>query len=147
MTVFAKVLGAQVRQLTLARGDVDDADLALRQFLHEKIIPPCDMLCARNIGTVANVLSIYNGTLPKLLSKPSSNIMLEQNAASSFIARASPASSASIEDSAVSPCSPTLKLIGVLANITMYNEVDQPLSGVLPQLASEKEATLKSPCL
>ena len=68
MTVFAKVLGAQVRQLTLARDDVEDADLALRQFLHEKIIPPCDMLCARNVGMVSNVLSIYSGTLPKLLS-------------------------------------------------------------------------------
>ena len=147
MTVFAKVLGAQVRQLTLARDDVDDADLALRQFLHEKVIPPCDMLCARNVGTVANVLSIYNGTLPKLLSKPSSSIMLEQNTAFSFIARATPTSSASIEDCAVSPYSPTLKLIGALANITMYDEVDQPLSGFLPQLASENEATLKSPYL
>ena len=147
MTVFAKVLSAQVRQLTLARDDVDDADLALRQFLHEKIIPSCDMLCARNVGTVADVLSIYNGTLPKLLSKPSSNIMLEQNTGSSFIARAAPTSSASFEDGAVSPCSPTLKLIGALANITMYDEVDQTLSGLLPQLASEKEATLKSPCL
>ena len=145
--MFDKVLGAQFRQLTLARDDVDYADFALRQFLHEKIIPPCDMLCARNVGMVANVLSIYNGTLPKLLSKPSSNIMLEQNIASSFIARAAPTSSASIEDCAVSPCSPTLKLIGVLAKITTYDEVDQPLLGVLPQLASEKEATLKSPCL
>ena len=145
--VFAKVLGAQVRQLTLARDDVDDADLALRQFLHEKIIPPCDMLCARNVGTVPDVLSTYNGTLPKLLSKPSSNIMLEQNTASSFIARAAPMSSAFIEDCAVSPCSPTLKLIGALANITMYDEVGQPLSGLLPQLASAKEATLRSPCL
>ena len=141
------MLGAQVRQLTLARDDVDDADLALRQFLHEKIIPSCDMLCARNVGMVADVLSIYNGTLPKLLSKPSSNIMLEQNTASSFIARAAPTSSASFEDGAVSPCSPTLNLIGALANITMYDEVDQTLSGLLPQLASEKEATLKSPCL
>ena len=147
MTVFAKVLGAQVRQLTLVRDGEDDADLALRQFLHEKIIPPCDMLCAGNVGTVADVLSIYNGTLPKLLSKPSSSIMLEQNTASFFIARAAPTSFASIEDCAVSPYSPTLKLIGALANITMYDEVDQPLSGLLPQLASEKEATLKSPCL
>ena len=146
MTVFAKVLGAQVRQLTLVRDGVDDADLALRQFLHEKIIPPCDMLCAGNVGTVADVLSIYNGTLPKLLSKPSSSIMLEQNTASFFIARAAPTSFASIEDCA-GPYSPTLKLIGALANITMYDEVDQPLSGLLPQLASEKEATLKSPCL
>ena len=132
MTVFAKVLGAQIRQLTLARDNVDDADLVLRQFLQEKIIPSCDMLCARNVGTVADVLSIYNGTLPNLLSRPTSNIMLEKNIASSFIARAAPTSSASIEDCAVSPCSPALKLIGALANITINDEVDQLLSGLLP---------------
>ena len=52
VTVVAMVLGAQeVRQLTLAL-DVVDADLALHQFLHEKIIPQRDMLCARNVGTV-----------------------------------------------------------------------------------------------
>ena len=58
MTVFAKVVGVQVRQLTLARDNVDDADLALHQFLHDQIIPPYDMLCARNVGTVADVSSI-----------------------------------------------------------------------------------------
>ena len=51
MTVLAMVLGAQVRQLTLAL-DVVDADLALHQLLHEKIIPQRDMPCARNVGTV-----------------------------------------------------------------------------------------------
>ena len=44
VTVLAMVLGAQkVRQLTLALVVVD-ADLALHQFLHEKIIPQRDML-------------------------------------------------------------------------------------------------------
>ena len=38
VTVLAIVLGAQVRQLTLAL-DVVDADLALHQFLHEKVTP------------------------------------------------------------------------------------------------------------
>ena len=52
VTVPAVVLGAQVRQLTLAL-DVVDADLALHQFLHEKIIPQRDMLCARNVGMLA----------------------------------------------------------------------------------------------
>ena len=50
--VLAMVLGAQVRQLTLAL-DVVNADLALHQFLDEKIIPQRDRLCARNVGTVA----------------------------------------------------------------------------------------------
>ena len=36
VTVLAMVLGTQVRQLTLAH-DVVDADLALHQFLQEKI--------------------------------------------------------------------------------------------------------------
>ena len=88
------------------------------------------------------MLSIYSGTLPKLSSKPSSNIMLEQNTAF-FVARAA----ASIVDCAVSPCNPTFKLIGALANITIYDDVDLPLSGLLPQLASEKEASLGLPCL
>ena len=53
MTVLAMVLGAQeVRQLTLAIYVVD-ADLALRQFLQEKVIPQRDMLWARNAGMVA----------------------------------------------------------------------------------------------
>ena len=43
MTVLAMVLGAQVYQLTLAL-DVVDADLALHQFLYEKLIPQRDML-------------------------------------------------------------------------------------------------------
>ena len=51
VTVLAMVLGAQVRQLALAL-DVVDTDLALHQFLHEKIIPQRD--CARNVGTVAS---------------------------------------------------------------------------------------------
>ena len=51
VTVLAEVLGAQVRQLILALDDLVDADLALNQFLHEKIMPQRDMLCARNVGT------------------------------------------------------------------------------------------------
>ena len=56
-------------------------------------------------------------------------------------------SSASIVDCAASPFSPTLKLIEALPSITMYEDVDLPLSGLLPQLASEKAASLKPPCL
>ena len=52
VTVLAMVLGVQVCQLILAL-DVVDAVFALHQFLHEKIIPQRDMLCARNVGTVA----------------------------------------------------------------------------------------------
>ena len=92
------------------------------------------------------MLSIYNGTLPKLSLKPSSNIMLEKNTASSIV-RAIATSSASIVDFAVSPCTPALKLIGALAKTTMYDDMDLPLSGLLPQLASEKTASLKPPCL
>ena len=52
VTVLAMVLDDQeVRQVTFAL-DAVDADLALHQLLHEKIIPQRDMLCARNVGTV-----------------------------------------------------------------------------------------------
>ena len=94
----------------------------------------------------ADVLSIYSGTLPKLSSKPSSSIMLEQNTAS-FIVRATAKSFDSIVDCAVSPYSPILKLVGALASITIYDDADLSLSGSLPQLASEKAARLKPPCL
>ena len=53
VTVLAMVLGAQVRQLTLALDDVVDADLALHQFLYENIIPQRGMLSARTVDTVA----------------------------------------------------------------------------------------------
>ena len=53
VTVLAMALDAQVCQLILAF-EVVDADLALlHQFLHEKIIPQRDVLCARTVGTVA----------------------------------------------------------------------------------------------
>ena len=52
VTVLAKVLGAQVRQLILAL-DVVDADLALlHQFLDKKM-PQRGVLCARTVGTIA----------------------------------------------------------------------------------------------
>ena len=66
-----------------------------------------------------------------LLSKPNSNTMLEQNTAF-FIARAVATSSASIVDCAVSPCSATFKLIRVLTSVTIYDDVDLSLSGLLP---------------
>ena len=72
--------------------------------------------------------------------------MLEQNTAFSIV-RATATSSASIVDCAVSSCSPTLKLIGALVSITMHDDVDLPLSKFVPQLASEKAASLKSACL
>ena len=73
-----------------------------------------------------DVLSICGDTLPKLSPKLSFDIMLEQNAASSFIVRAAATSSASIVGCAVSPCSSTLKMIGTLATVTMYDDVDLP---------------------
>ena len=148
VTVLAKVLGAKIRQLILGLDTVDDNLALLRQLLNEKV-PQRDMIFARTVGSVAGDvqrLSMYSGTLPKLSSKPSSNIMSEKNTAS-FIVRATVTSSASIVDCAVSPCNPTSKLIGALASITMYDDVDLPLLGLLPQLASKKAASLKPPCL
>ena len=72
----------------------------------------------------ADVLSICSGTLPKLLRKPSSDIMLEQNTASSFIVRAAATSSDFIVDCAVSPCSPTLKMVGASVSVTIYDSVN-----------------------
>ena len=136
VAVLAMVLGAQLRQLTLAL-DVVGADLALHQFSHEKIIPQRHLRCTRNVGTVVGDVqrrrvidmqrrrvSICSGTLPKFSPKPSPDIMLEQNTASSFIARAVATSSASIVDCTVSPCSLTLKMVGASVSVTMYNGVN-----------------------
>ena len=71
-----------------------------------------------------DVLSICSGSLPKLSPKPSPDIVSEQNTASSFIARAAATSSASIVDCAVSPCSPTLKMVGASVSVTMYDGVN-----------------------
>ena len=119
VTVFAKVLRAQVCQLILAL-DVVNADLTLlHHFLQDKYLSTTCFargLQVRLPATCsANVLSIHDGAPPTLPSKPSSSIMLDQNAASSIV-RASPTSSASIVDCAVvdcavSPCSPTMKMI------------------------------------
>ena len=76
------------------------------------------------------------------MPNPSSFIMLKQNIAP-FIVSAAVASSASIMDCAVSPCSPTLKLIVALARKITYDGVDLPLSGLLPQFTSENVVSLK----
>ena len=70
--------------------------------------------------------------------------MLEQNSAF-IIVRATAPRSASIVDCAVNPYSPTLKLIRALASVTMYEDVNMTLSGLLPQLAFKKAASLKPP--
>ena len=129
MAVLAKVLGTQGRQLILALDDVVAAELAFHQFLHETIISQRDMLCARNVGTVAGdvqrrrVIDIQRHAA-KLLSKPSSNITLEKNDVSSFVVRAAATSSVSIVDCAVSPCRPPLKMIGALTSATMHEGVE-----------------------
>ena len=87
-----------------------------------------------------------SGTPPKLWSTFIANIMLERNTAT-FIVRAAATSSASIMDCVVSPCSSTLALIGALTSITKYVDVDLLLSGLLPQLAFQKAASLEPPCL
>ena len=128
--VLAVVLSAQACQLIPAL-DIVDAGLALlHQFLHETI-PQRHVLCARTVGTVAGdmqrrcVIDIQ-WHAAELSSKPSSNIMLVQITASSFIVRATATSSVSIVDYAVSPCSPTSKMVGAFASVTMYDGADLP---------------------
>ena len=116
VTVLAMVLDAQeVRQLTLVL-DVVDADLALHQFLHEKIIPQRDMLCARNVGMVAGDLQHrrvidMQRHAAEALTEAQLRHRVGAEYASSFIARANATSSASIVGYAVSPCGSTFKMI------------------------------------
>ena len=147
--VLAKVLGVHACQLILAL-DVVDADLALfHQFLREKISQR-DVL-ARTVGAVTGdvqrrrVVDILRHA-DEAPSNLSCNVLLDQGTASSIL-RAVATSSDFIVDCAVSPCSSTLKLIGALACITMHDNVDLPLSRLLPQLAPEKAVSRKPPCL
>ena len=117
VAVFAMVLGAQVCQLTLTL-DVVDADLALlHQFLHEKIIPQGDMLCARTVGTVAGdvqrrrIIDMQRHAA-KALTEAQLQYHVGQNPASFFIIRAAATSSASIVGCMVSPSSSTWKMTG-----------------------------------
>ena len=89
---------------------------------------------------------MYSDTLPKLSPKPSFNIILEQDIAS-FVVRATATSSVSILDCTVGSSSPTLKLIWALDSTTMYDDVNLPFMGLMPQLESEKTAGLKPSCL
>ena len=81
------------------------------------------------------VFSRYNDTLLNHFLKPSFTIMLKQNTAL-FMVSAAVTSFASIVYCAVRLWGPTLKLIGSMASITIYKDVDLPLSGLLPQFAS-----------
>ena len=80
------------------------------------------------------------------MPNPSSYVMLEQNTAS-FIASAAATSSASIVDCAVSLCSPTFTLTEAFARKTIYDDIDLPLSGLLPQLKLENAVNSKPPCV
>ena len=83
----------------------------------------------------ADVLSICNGTLPKLSPKSSPDIVLEQNTVSSFIARAAATSSAPILDCAVSSCSPTLSERRLASRCMMASTCHGLLVGHSPILA------------
>lgn len=65
------------------------------------------------------------------MPNPSSFIVFEQNA-DPFIVCAVANNSASILDYIISPCSPTFKLAGAFESMTIYEDVDLPLSIWLP---------------
>ena len=139
VTVLAKVLGGKVCLLILAL-DVVDADLALLlQFLYQKLIPQRDMLCARTVGTVAGdvqrrrVIDIQRHAAEVFIKA-----QLQQNTAP-FIVKAPASSSASMVDCAVSPCSPTLIIIGVLASVTMYDGLDLRYWGCYPSWHPQRQ--------
>ena len=52
LTVLAKVLGAQIRQLIHGLDAVNADFVLLHQLLYEKV-PQCDVLCARTVSVVA----------------------------------------------------------------------------------------------
>lgn len=71
--------------------------------------------------------------------------MFWQNTAP-LLAKGPATSSASIADWVVNPCMPTLKLARPLHIIMIFDEVDFPLAGLTPQLASEYALSRNLPC-
>ena len=144
------MLSAQIIQLILGL-DVVNADLALLlQLVHKKVFQR-DVLYTRNVGAVAGdmqrrrVVNVQRHAAEALVE-----VQLQHHSGaehSLFQCQSCRTSVSSIVYCSVSPCSPTLKLIGALTSITMYEVVDLPLLGLLPQSTSEKAASLKPPCL
>ena len=129
VTVLAVVLGTDVCQLILAL-DVVDADLApIHQFLLENI-PQRDVLRARTVGTTVaddvqrrRVIDIQWHAAESLIEA-----QLQHRAGAEYRlllhCQSRHPSSASVVDCAVSPCSPTLMMIGAWASVTMYDDVN-----------------------
>ena len=130
VTVLAIVLGAQnFRQLTLAL-DVLDADLALHQFLHEKnntsaryaLPDECRYGCRRCAAPTCYRYAAVR--CRSLYRSPAPTSCWSRTPPHPFIARGAATSSASIVDCAVSPCSPTLEMVGASVSVTMYDGVN-----------------------
>ena len=135
VAVLAKMLGVQVRQLILGLYVVDTDFALLHHLLHEKV-PQRDVLCARTVGAVARRTAptccrCTAARFPSSRQSPAPMLCWSRTLSSSL---------SELPPRALPPswtvrsarCSPTLKLIGALAGITMYDDVDLPLSGLLP---------------
>lgn len=116
-----------------------DADSTLLDQFLDKEEPQSHVLLAT---CRLKVFTINTGTLSKRVSNPSSSILFEQNA-DSFNVSAAATNYVSIVDCAVSPRSPTLKFARAFESMVMYQDTDLPLSGLLPQFASENTISLK----
>ena len=136
MAVLAKGLGAQVHQLVLGL-DVVDADLALLyQFLHGKI-PQCNVLCARTLGAVA-------GDAQRHAAEALMKVQLQHHVGAEhrlFRCQSFRYELCLHRGLCGQPLQFHRKADG------MYDDVYLPLSELLPQLVSEKPASLKAPCL
>ena len=125
------ILGVHVvgGDLALSTSSLVKEDLSAMYFAREEYV---------RLPVTCNVemLTRYNGMLLNYFLKPSSTIILEQNP-TSVIVSAAATSSTSIVNCSVRLWRPTLKLIGPLASISIYENVDLPSSGLLFQFASE----------
>ena len=150
MTVVATVLGAQVRQLIFDL-DVVDTNSALLQQPFHKNVPQRDVLCARTVGSIAgDVLLRRVVDVPWHAAEAHAEAQLQNHVGAEYHllhCRSFRREFCLHRYCLVNPPSPTLKLIGALASITIYDDVHLPLSGLLPQFASKKANSLKPTCL
>lgn len=89
---------------------------------------------------------MYTGTLSKSVPDLSFFVISEQKS-DSFIANAAVTNFILLVGCAVSSCSSTLKVIEAFGKLTIYEDVDLPLLGLLLKFASENSVSLNSPCL
>lgn len=151
VSVFAEVLGPYNGKLVLGLDMTNLLFSPLDQLLEEEVpqsYPRAQLASCRSGCRRREKLRCCRHRREQnqcAYQAPGRALMLEQQT-TSFMASAAATDLASTVDYTVNLCSPTLEMIGSFEKRTIYDEIDFPMSGLLPQVALENAVTLHSPC-